>query len=61
MAKAQDEKETKPQKEPKAKKAKVEDPNKQPFNFVEYITSPSFMVAIIFVVMMVVGGVIVYM
>lgn len=53
--------EVKPAKEVKAKKAKEADPAKPKFNFGEYLKSPNFMVAIIFVVMMVVGGIIVYM
>ena len=59
MAKAADEKETKEPNAPKAKKEPVV--KKATFNIIEYFKSPSFLVLIIFIIMMVVGGVVVYM
>ena len=58
---AADEKEKK-EKAPKAPKARKEPvANKERFNIIEYFKSPSFLVLIIFIIMMVVGGVVVYM
>ena len=58
---AADEKEKK-EKAPKAPKAKKEPvAKKASFNIIEYFKSPSFLVLVIFIVMMVVGGVVVYM
>ena len=59
MAEAAAEKKETAPKAPKAKKESVV--TKASFNIIEYFKSPSFLVLIIFIVMMVVGGVVVYM
>ncbi|MBO4639504.1 MAG: hypothetical protein J5710_07100 [Treponema sp.] len=59
MAKSSEEKETTEKTKPADEK--VVAANKPKIGILEYFKSPSFLVLVIFIVMMVVGGVVVYM
>ena len=59
MAKPTNEKETKTKEKKTDKSAEAAAPKKT-FNFLEYFKSPDFLVLIIFIVMMLIGGFVVY-